>query len=128
MAPPMMYGPPPKPKTMLPMIGGIFLIIAAIDGITAWAWLAFVASSLTAGIPIVGASLAGLFIVCGAIEIIFGILALLGGIMAIRRKMWALALIGGILGLFLLGWLFFEASLFALIGLILVAISRGEFE
>jgi len=126
MAPPMAYGPPPKRKTIMPIIGGVFLIVAGIDGISAWAYLAFVVASLTSGSPF--AFIGGIVAVCGAIEIIFGILALLGGIMAIRRKMWALALIGGILGLFLLGWFFFEASLLALIGLILIAISRGEFE
>jgi hypothetical protein len=123
---PMGYAPPPKPKTVIPIIGGIFLVIAGLDGIGAWAFIAFITASLTSGIPLLG-GLAGIVAVCGAIEIIFGIIALVGGIMAIMRKMWALALIGGILGLFLLGFFFFEASLFALIGLILVAISHKEF-
>ena len=127
MAPPMMYGPPPKPKTIMPMLGGIFLIIGAIIGMAFWALVAFVAGTAAAALPVFGTALASLFLICGAIEIIFGILMLLGGIMAIRRKMWALALIGSILGLFTFGW-YGLGSIFALIGLILIAISRGEFE
>ncbi len=124
---PMGYAPPPKPKTLLPVIGGIFLVIAGIDGMAAWAYIAFVAATLAGGIPVFGSAFASLIAVCGAIEIIFGIIALLGGIMAIMRRMWALGIVGGILGLFLLGFFFFEASLFALIGLILIAISHKEF-
>ncbi len=128
----MAYAPPPKPKTLLPVIGGVFLIIAAIDGIATWAFVAFVLGSLASG---VGAGfLTGIVMACGAIEIIFGIICLLGGVMAIMRRMWALGLIGGILGLFLgggialtQGILIPEASLFALIGMILVAISHKEF-
>lgn len=126
MAPPMMYGPPPKPKTIMPLLAGVFLIIAGIDGLSFWAFIAFIGGAI-AGVPLVGGVLGGILIVCGAIGVIFGILALVGGVMALQRKMWALALIGSILGLFLLGWVFFEGSLFSLIALILLAISRNEF-
>ncbi|OGS50612.1 MAG: hypothetical protein A3K65_08515 [Euryarchaeota archaeon RBG_16_68_12] len=127
----MAYAPPPKPRTVLPILGGIFLIIAGLDGIGTWAFVAFL-GTLTSGVGF--GFLGGILVACGAIGIIFGIIALLGGIMAIMRRMWALALIGGILGLFLvgsgalvMGVLFPEASVFALIGLILVAISHKEF-
>ncbi len=127
MAPPMAYGPPPKPKTIMPMLAGIFLILGAIIGMAFWALVAFVAGSAAAALPVLGSAFATLILICGAIEIIFGILMLLGGIMAIRRRMWALALIGSILGLFTFGY-YGLASLFSLIGLILLAISRHEFE
>ena len=58
---------------------------------------------------------------------LFGIIEILGGIMALRRKMWGLALVGSILGLFFFGWLGFEASLLSFIALILLVISKKEF-
>ena len=85
------------------MLAGILLIIAAIDGMSFWGTLAFAGAALS------------------------GMLGSLGGIMAIRRKMWGLALVGSILGLFFLGWAGFEASLMSFIALILLAISRSEF-
>ncbi len=123
--------PPPKPRSVIPILGGIFLLLAGIDGMATWAFVAFVGAAISG----FGASfLGGIIMACGAIEIIFSIICLLGGIMAIMRRMWALALIGGILGLLtggsvalLMGVLFPEASVLALIGLILVAISHKEF-
>jgi len=124
-----MYGPPPmaKPQTWKPMLAGILLIIAAIDGMSFWGFLAFAGAAMSSIIPGFGGALSAIFLICGAIAIVFGIIAILGGIMAIRRKMWALALVGSILGLFFLGWAGFEASLMSFIALILLAISRNEF-
>ncbi|MEK6851013.1 MAG: hypothetical protein AABY30_00585, partial [Candidatus Thermoplasmatota archaeon] len=66
-----------------------------------------------------------LIVICCGIEIIFSLIALIGGVFAIQRKMWGLGLAGGILGL--LTWGFFIGSILALVGLILIAISRKEF-
>src|SRR3989304_5163786 len=97
MGPPM--GPPMKPKTMKPTIAGI----PGAEG------------------------LAAIIVVCGAIGIIFGLIALIGGVMALQRKKWSLALIGSILGLFTIGFVVFEASILSLVALILLAISKNEF-
>lgn len=128
---PTAFAPPPKPKTLLPILGGIFLVIAGIDGIATWGFVAFLGSLVSGGMF---GFIGGIIMACGAIEMIFGIICLLGGVMAIMRRMWALGIIGGILGLFLvgsgslvMGIIFPEASVFALIGLILVAISHKEF-
>jgi len=64
----------------------------------------------------------GFLVFCGVLIIIFSIFALVGAVHAFRRKSWKLALLGSILGLFtILG------SLFALIALLVVALSRDEF-
>lgn len=60
----------------------------------------------------------GLGVACGVIVLILGVLAILGGIFAIQRKSFALALIGAI---------FTIPSILGLIGLILIAVSRDEF-
>ena len=63
----------------------------------------------------------------GAIGIIFGLIALIGGVMALQRKKWSLALIGSILGLFMIGLVVLEASILSLIAIILLANSKNEF-
>ena len=50
----------------------------------------------------------------------------IGGIMGVQRKMWGLALVGGIFALLSMGPVFIS-SLLGLIGLILVAVSRQDF-
>ena len=58
---------------------------------------------------------------CGAILVIFGLIGVLGGVMGMLRKSFGLAIVGGVFAL--VGWF-----IPALIGLILVAISKEEFE
>lgn len=65
--------------------------------------------------------------VCGIIVIILSLVVVLGGVLGLLRKSWGLAIVGGVLGLFVIGP-FMLGSLFALIGLILVGVSRKEFE
>jgi hypothetical protein len=68
----------------------------------------------------------GAVVVCGAIFLIFSLIALMGAIMAITGKSWGLAIVGGIFGLLCIGFLG-TGSLFGLIGLIIIAISKDEF-
>ena len=116
-----MYGPPTKPQTMKPMIAGILLVLAGIMAIAAWA-IVFTSPEAF----FLAAFLPGLVIVCGAIAFILSILALLGGVMALRRRMWGLALVGSILGLFSIGF-FGLSSLLSLIALIVLVMSKDEF-
>ena len=119
------YGYPavqaPPQKTAMPTAAGILLIIAGVLGLIDWGIvLAF--GTLAAFIPFLGA----IILICGIIGITFSVFALLGGIMAVQRKMWGLALTGSILGLFTVGFVG-EASLLSLIALILIAVSHREF-
>jgi len=133
--PPPAYGmPPPMPmpaqqRSMLPMIGGALLLVAAILGIATWAYVivagtSFVNSFMPGGY---GAQfVTGIILVCGAIEIILSLIALLGAVMAIMHRMWGVALAGSILGLFTIGF-YGLASLLSLVALILIAISHKDF-
>ena len=120
---------PAPTKSALPTAAGVLLILAGILGLAFWGLVVVGgAASTTAqieSIPGFTEAMAGMLIVCGVIGIIFSLIALLGGIMAVQRKNWAYALIGGILGLFTIG--FFLGSILALIGLILVAVSKKDF-
>jgi hypothetical protein len=110
------YGPPAKPQSAKPVIGGVLILLGGIIGIISWGWTLAVGTAFSF-IPGLGA----LLMVCGIIGVVLSIIALLGGIFAIKRQKYGLALVGGIcsllVGYFILG----------LIGLILVAISKDEF-
>jgi len=62
---------------------------------------------------------------CGGLDALFGLGSIAGGIMAIRRSSFALALAGAIVGMLGLGLLI--GGLFGLIALICIAVSRQEF-
>ena len=104
--------PAQKKESAMPLIGGILIIIASLGyfGIGA-----LIAGGSAFAIDVGG----GWGIMCGAVLIILGIIALLGGVFALQRKNFALALIGGI---------FVVPSILGLIGLILVAASKDEFK
>jgi len=121
--------PAPQQKSAMPTAGGALLVIAGILGIIMWAQMAVAGGEVTQlpGVPADMADMmAGAIIACGVIGIILSIIALLGGVMALQRKKWGIALAGSILGLFTLGYLI--GSILSLIALILIAISRKEFQ
>jgi hypothetical protein len=64
----------------------------------------------------------GFLVICGALIIIFSIFAMIGAVHALRRRSWKLALLGSILGLFTI-----FGTLFALIAILIIALSRDEF-
>jgi len=111
---------PAKKESVMPVIGGVLILIAGLIEL-GYGGLLVAGGSAADTIPIVGGDIGDILTVCGAIVIICGIVALLGGVFAIQRKRFGLAVLGGILGL--LGWF-----IPGLIGLILVAISRKEFK
>jgi len=113
-----MANAPAAPKeTVKPIIGGVLIILGAmvelyVGYVLAWTGEAF--SGITFG-------MSDFLTVCGAIVLILGIVALLGGVLAIMRKVYGLALLGGILSL--------PGGLIpGLVGLILVAMSHDEFK
>lgn len=65
-------------------------------------------------------------VAAGAITVIFGIIAVAGGAMAIKRRHWGIAVAGGVFA-FLGSGFFFIGTLLGLIGLILVIVARREF-
>ena len=98
-----------KKESAMPLIGGILIMLPGIGYL------------IGGGVLAVGSSafLFGGGVLCGAVLLVLGIIAILGGIFAIQRKNFALALIGGI---------FVVPSILGLIGLILIAVSKDEFK
>jgi hypothetical protein len=122
---------PASPGSSKSLIGGVLLMISGLIGIIYG--LVFVSLSSTV-IDVLGGTygedvlkmLEGVLVACGVIWFIVGLIALIGGVFAIRRRRWGIAVVGGVFGLLTLGpWLI--GSILGLIGLILVAISKDEF-
>ena len=112
-------------KTWKPTAAGILTIITGFLGLLIWVAMAVglgIAGTLAGIIPgIPGAEFLALIPVPG---IILGIVAIVGGIYALRRNVWGLALAGAIcafLVLPLLGWIL------ALLAIIFVSLGRREF-
>lgn len=106
------------------LIAGLFLLLSFIMGI-------ILAAAMQIGWAVAGFDPTGIFekilIACTAIVVVFSILALLGAFAAITGKSYFMAILGGIFGLLCLGYAGM-GSVFGLIGLILVLISKDEFE
>lgn len=70
---------------------------------------------------------ADVFFAFGILSLIFGIVAVAGGLMAYKGRYWKLAVVGGVMGTIASG-AFFLGTMLGLIGLITVAISKADFE
>jgi hypothetical protein len=122
----------PISASSMPLIAGILLIVAGLIGLFTWSMALALDSSmlqnvLPADSPISIEQLQSILVTCGIIGSILSIFALIGGIVAVKRKAWGLAIVGGILGLFTIGPMFL-GSIISLVGLILVVISRKDFQ
>jgi len=122
-SPPAWY--PEKKKTNTALAAGVLLIIAGILAVGNIIADIFLVSSGNTSVSGYG-GIANLLIVCFTIIFVFAVIAILGGVMAVKRKSWAVALIGSIFGLFTLGPLF-VSSILSLIALILIVVSKEEF-
>jgi len=126
----------PAEKSALSLIGGILILIAGIMGLVLGGLFIVAADAVSEGsnelgdwgIDMAGAGdlLSDILLVCGAIIIILALIVVLGGFFGVQRKHWGLAILGGVLGLFLIGP-YFLATILALVGLILVAVSKKDF-
>lgn len=120
-----------KPSNM-PLIAGIFLIIAGLLGIFTWSSalamdINMIENVLPPETPITAEQLQSFLTTCGIIGCILSVLTLAGGIVAVKRKAWGLAVIGGILGLFTIGPALI-GSILSLIGLIFLVMARKDFQ
>ncbi len=134
-------GPAPAPVapaargSLIPVVGGILIIISGIIGIVIGLTLAVAASAISEmfadlyggmyGIDVLG-MFEGILVACGVIWFIIGLIAFIGGVFGLRKKRWGLAIVGGVFALLTIGP-YFIGSILGLIGLILVAISKREF-
>lgn len=110
-----------KQQTAMPIIAGVLVIVSA--GFKLLVLLGFLAASLVVIAPVSltflsPAALMAIFMV-PLIAII--VLAIVGGIFCLQRKRWGWALAGSIIAIL-------PFSILGLVAVILVAISKDEFE
>ena len=125
-------GPVKHEKSVVSMLGGIFILIAGLMGVVTGAILMAIdvndlADFGMSGVGDVADMMDDILTVCGAIFLILGLIVVLGGFFGIQRKHFGIVILGGVLGLFMFGP-YMLGSLLAFIGLILVAISKKEFD
>jgi len=122
---------PPHEKSALSMVGGIMILVAGVIGLAIGALLIAIDVDQLAdyGLDVAGAAdlIEDIMTVCGAILIILGLIAAVGGFFGLQRKHFGLVILGGVLGLFIISP-YMIASILSLIGLILVAISKKDFD
>jgi hypothetical protein len=114
-------------KTWKPTAAGILTIIAGCLGLLIGIGLGVglgIAGTLIDMIP--GFPGAGLLVLIAVPGIILSIVAIVGGIYALRRNLWGLALAGAICALLFtlpfLGWIL------AILAIIFVSLGKGEFK
>lgn len=103
-----------RKDSAMPLVAGILIILASIGYFIGGAVM--VAGGAIGSWFDVGEG--ALAVACGAILLVLGVLALLGGVYAIQKRNFVMALLAGILTI---------PSILGLIGLILVAVSKDEF-
>jgi hypothetical protein len=119
------------------MIAGILLLVAGVLSI--FFWLQFFSLNATTLESLVDIQqlqnidpsltpekLVDFLSTCAIVGCILSIFPILGGLLALKKKMWGISLACSIIGLFTLG-LFFTSSGFSLIALILLILSKQEF-
>ena len=119
-------------KSKKPMIAGVLMILAFILAVFNAASFLFLDINVGNVEDQVGEQISSDLVntvlnVCGAITLIFGLFLLIGGIFAIKRVHWMIALIGSILGLFTIGPMF-TGSILSLVALILLFLAKDEFK
>ena len=135
---PMMPPAPLQPETMKPVIAGVLLIVVAVMALmVALVFMGAVDIGLGALDEIVAEDttgtatgmvdmLQGILMVCGIIFLVFALLAMLGGIMSIKRKSFGFAIVGAIFGIFTLGP-YALGSILSIVALVLILLSKDEF-
>lgn len=136
----------PLNKISKPMVAGILLIIAGIISLILFIQIVMVDESTIQSVyNATQSQLAQLgtnmtqeqlkqgFVICGTIGGVMAVFSILGGVLALKRKLWGVALAAsipqGFLGLLIPGFLLmFVSGILALMGLVLLAFSRKEFQ
>jgi hypothetical protein len=124
-------------SSLFPKISGFLLIIAGILSIIFW--FSIFSLDLTTIQQVIDVDqikqinqninleqILGYLHLCALIEFIIAIFLFLGGILAIKKRLWSISMASSIVGLFSFG-IIYSSSLLSLIAMIMLIISRKEF-
>jgi hypothetical protein len=116
----------PKTRNIWPAIGGVLILVSGVLAILMG--LMFVVFPDDTGAldstedPVLSQEA---WQVCGGVGVVFGIVAVFGGVFGIMRKQLVLVVVGGVFGI--LGFGMFVGSALAAIGLVFVYMGRHDF-
>ncbi len=116
-------------RSKKPMIAGVLMIIAFILAVVAAGQMFFLEMGgiyLEGGENVELEFIERLRTICGGVYLLLGIFLLIGGVLAIKRIYWGVALVASIVGLFHPAP-FFSGSILSLVSLILIGMSKDEF-
>ena len=107
-------------KTWKTLTAGILDIVSGVGMMFVCFWLA-VAGGITGVVPNAPVWLPGLLFSLAVVLVVVAIIAVIGGIFAINRKAWGMALAGSIAA-------FFCCFIFGIISIVLTAVGHKEFK
>lgn len=122
-------------KTSKTTFGGIFLMMAGVLGFISWSNIFYNSEAISMdtlllqqfGVDVSVETFMSFLFVCSLIGIIFSIFAIFGGIYAIKKKFFTVALVCAVFGILTFGPLF-SSTILSVVGLVLIIISKNEFE
>lgn len=115
-------------KTWKTTTAGILAIVAGTLAATQWVTIAVVEVRYWEGLPI-GGRLGGIIAVAFVVVIASAIVAIVGGIFALKRMRWRLALVGSICAIFSLVFVPVLLNVpLAIAAIVLVVLGKGEFK
>jgi hypothetical protein len=113
-----------------PLIAGALLLIAGLLGLLTWASVFMVSdfSMIDQALPpgITTEQLQQILQTCSIIGIVLSLFPLLGGVLAIQRKLWGIAVLGAVIGLVTIGPVLIS-SILSIIALILLVMAKNSF-
>ena len=114
-------------RSVKPLIGGILLMLGGLLDILPILPIPLTMTPATSvDAPVVSSTTLPLYSVFIAIILLLGILTMVGGFAAVSRRSWALAIVGGIVGV--INFTLTLGTVLALIGTIFIGTSRKDFE
>ena len=130
------YTNPPSPKQSdnKPLIAGILLILAGVMALIMWIFVFTIDYGMildqamieSQNVTISPEQIQSMMGICATIGALLSIFPIIGGILALQKKLWGGALACSIIGLFIVGPIFIS-SIFCLVSLILLIISKEQF-
>jgi len=118
-----------KRKTWRTKTAGILAIVAGAIGVAEWVWVAVLEVSAY-GWQAVGdfLGLGAILPAVASVALTIRIAAVVGGVFALKRKRWGLALAGSVCAIFSSVFLMLLNVPLAIAAIVLVVLGRGEFE
>ena len=113
------YRPDPNRNKNMAIAGGILCIISGSIGLVFMLWVWEIGGEFWVGTE---------FWWCVALQGVLSSIAIIGGIFAIRRRMFGLAILGAVCALLSSGFLMGLGTILAILAIVLIAIAKDSFD